>query len=656
MTVLVAPMNDARTQAFLQRFSAASKVPVQQANVEAALAAGGGSTSNALAVIDASSITDANASALRQLNAVYLLAAGSSNDSDGVGNAARNACKYDLYLDGDAGGSDATSHRLDILLQRLRAPAPTAEDTLLDAGEWSHFVSLTFPSIEAALPALPALRVGADAFELRVDLLDDISPPSLHRQIALLRDACPLPIVFTVRSVGQIGKFPPQPERIFALLREGLRAGCEWVDVEACWPADQVQAFTALAARDYACTSRLLGSLHVTTPQTREQVDTIFRDCDLFGAAHVLKAVTGAANDADCQLIHAAGAAAPSGKPYIGVCLGADGARSRVLNRRFTPVTHKLMATAAPGQLTVEQLMERRVQEGLLAAKKYYLFGTPIQQSLSPAMHNGAFDALLLPHRYGLSEHADAAAYVPVMADAAFGGASVTIPHKETIIPLIDEVRGAAVDIGAVNTVVVEAGGRKVGYNTDWLGIKRPVLRQLRARGVPWANAPAGSAPAGGVKRSVGLVVGAGGTAKAACYAVRDLGLDVVVCNRSPDKAEEVARAFGGRALSLDALAAGDGLDPDTVQLVISTLPAQAGFTLPPRLLETAVKPVVLDVVYKPARTKLIEQAMANGCLFVQGATMLLEQGLEQFELWHQRRAPRAVMDAAVYNGVERLV
>jgi pentafunctional AROM polypeptide len=648
-TVLVVPMSDASTQTFLQRFSATNKVNVQRVDVEAAATATAAAAgSNALAVVDAGSVTDANASALRQLNAVYLMAGGAGV---GASSAARNACKYDVYLDG-AGGSDAASRRLDSLLQRLRAPAPTPEDTLLDAGEWSHFLSLTFPSIDAAVPVLPALRVGVDAFELRVDLLEDISAPSLHRQIALLRDTCPLPIVFTVRSVGQIGKFPPEPERIFALLREGLRAGCEWVDVEACWPADQLRAFTALAARDYACTSRLLGSLHVTTPQTRAQVDAIFQDCDLFGAAHVLKAVTGAANDADCQLIHAAGAAGPGGKPYIGVCLGADGARSRVLNRRFTPVTHKLMAAAAPGQLTVEQLMERRAQEGLLAAKQYYLFGTPIQQSLSPAMHNGAFDALLLPHRYGLSEHADAAAYVPVMADPAFGGASVTIPHKEAIIPLIDEVRGAAVDIGAVNTVVVEASGRKVGYNTDWLGIKRPVLRQLRARGVPWAN----TAPLGeGGKRAVGVVVGAGGTAKAACYAVRDLGLDVVVCNRSPDKAEEVARAFGGRALSLDALAAGDSLDPDTVQLVISTLPAQAGFTLPPRLLETAVKPVILDVVYKPARTQLIEQAMANGCLFVQGATMLLEQGLEQFELWHRRRAPRAVMDAAVFNGVERL-
>ena len=472
-----------------------------------------------------------------------------AEEADG---ALRNACKYDLYLSAVKETTAATTpsapsdafvnagKRLNKLIERIRSPEATAADTLLDAGDWSHFVSLTFPSIEKAVPALPALRIGADAFELRVDLLEDMSTLSLHRQMALLRDTCPLPIVFTVRSIGQIGKFPPEPDRIFALLREGLRAGAEWIDVEACWPMEQVDAFTASAAEGYATTSRLLGSLHVTIPQTRAQVDKIFNDCNLNGRAHVLKAVTGAANNDDCELIHTSGAAAASGKPYIGVCLGAAGARSRVLNRRFTPVTHALMAVAAPGQLTVDQLMDARVLEGLCVPKQFFLFGTPIQFSLSPAMHNGAFDALRLPHRYGLREEQAVTDYIALMAEETFGGASVTIPHKETIIPLIDEVKGAAISIGAVNTIVPEYTKqndgtivrRLLGYNTDWLGIKRPLLRQLRARGVLWSNDEAESAVSidgtstlkKGKKRNIGLVIGAGGTAKAACYAVKDLG------------------------------------------------------------------------------------------------------------------------------------
>jgi 3-dehydroquinate dehydratase type I len=167
---------------------------------------------------------------------------------------------------------------------------PTTEDTLLDAGIWSHFVSLTFPSIDVALPSLPALRIGADAFELRVDLLSDISTSSLHRQIALLRKSCPLPIVFTVRSVGQIGKFPDEtPKKMFDLLREGLRAGCEWIDVEACWGDDYINSLTSLAQEEYACTSRLLGSLHITTPQSENQIASLFEKTKLKNAAHMLK-------------------------------------------------------------------------------------------------------------------------------------------------------------------------------------------------------------------------------------------------------------------------------------------------------------------------------------------------------------------------------
>lgn len=89
------------------------------------------------------------------------------------------------------------------------------------------------------------------------------------------------------------------------------------------------------------------------------------------------------------------------------------------------------------------------------------------------------------------------------------------------------------------------------------------------------------------------------------------------------------------------------------VDVVVSTVPLQAGFTLPKRIIEQA--PVILDVVYKPVRTPLVEQALAAGCPCVQGATMLLEQGIQQFEIWNKRRAPRAEMESAIFEGIERI-
>ena len=617
-----------------------------------------------LLVLDAHAIrSEADVNLIKsQSNAIFVMhedeeasvAASISADS----NMARSACLYDLYVGAAAASqrqSGATT-RLRKLLECLNAASTRADspyslqDTLLDAGEWSHFVSLTFPSIDDAVDKLPLLRIGADAIELRVDLLADSSIISIQRQIALLRDTCPLPIVFTVRSVGQIGKFPAEPTRIFALLRQGLRAGAEWIDVEACWPADQTDAFTQLAKSQYRCTSRLLGSLHVTVPQRRDEIDGLFRACDLKGRADMIKTVTGADDLVDCQRIHESGAS--MGKPYIGVCLGAKGSQSRVLNRRFTPVTHECMAVAAPGQLTVKQLMTARIDGGLLVPKKYFLFGTPIQQSLSPSMHNSAYKALALPHIYGLNEQSDVNAYKSLLHDASFGGASVTIPHKETVLTFLDEVRGAAQQIGAVNTIVVEEQQDQqsesktkrwlVGYNTDWIGIRRPILTKLRSR---QHMQPAMSQEVG-----IGLVVGAGGTARAACYAVQSLGLRLYVTNRSPDKGREIATMFGGTFVDMDAL---KDLNAAALTVVISTVPAAAGFTLPFNLVEH--KPVILDVVYKPAKTALMQQAMDANCPLVQGATMLLNQGLEQFELWNKRRAPFAEMDAAIFAGVERL-
>jgi len=252
-------------------------------------------------------------------------------------------------------------------------------------------------------------------------------------------------------------------------------------------------------------------------------------------------------------------------------------------------------------------------------------------------MHNQAYQALLLPHIYALNEQQEVHPYIDVMSDDLFGGASVTIPHKESIMPLLHEIRGAAVDIGAVNTVVVDEKRRLVGYNTDYIGIKRPIERLLQYHG--------------SLEGGIGLVIGAGGTARAACYAIKDLGLTLVVTNRSPDKGRELADRFNGTFIGLDSLE--EELASKPLKVIISTLPSSAGFTVPIALL--GLKPVVFDVVYKPAKTALIAQAIENSCPFVQGATMLLEQGIEQFELWNQRRAPRQEMSRALFNGVEQL-
>eukprot|EP00639_Heterosigma_akashiwo_P037228 CAMPEP_0194708682 /NCGR_PEP_ID=MMETSP0296-20130528/1548_1 /TAXON_ID=39354 /ORGANISM="Heterosigma akashiwo, Strain CCMP2393" /LENGTH=120 /DNA_ID=CAMNT_0039605567 /DNA_START=11 /DNA_END=370 /DNA_ORIENTATION=+ len=119
----------------------------------------------------------------------------------------------------------------------------------------------------------------------------------------------------------------------------------------------------------------------------------------------------------------------------------------------------------------------------------------------------------------------------------------------------------------------------------------------------------------------------------AAAYAMQQMGCRLAVYNRTPEKAEAIAGKFGGRALA--GLGPGDleeVFGPAGVDIIVSTIPAAAEFTLPDFFF--ASKPAVLDAAYKPPKTALLAQAMDAGCPYAQGAEMLIEQGIEQFQFW----------------------
>lgn len=287
---------------------------------------------------------------------------------------------------------------------------------------------------------------------------------------------------------------------------------------------------------------------------------------------------------------------------------------------------------------------------GAATPQKFAIIGHNIAYSVSPAMHNAAYAELGLPHTYGLidEESVDTIVASDFWVDPDFRGMSVTIPHKQTIMPFLDELSDAAERIGAVNTVIVEkmaSGERRTlrGDNTDWIGIYNPLKARL------------GDASAN--KGGAALILGAGGTARAAAYAATQLGLERIYYNRTPSKAQELADAFGGTVVG-DLSGPSDGGDDKTlgdvckekdlkVRVVLSTLPAAAGFELP-EWLAADKSTVVFDVNYKPYWTPLLRQAEAAGLDVVRGSEMLWEQGVGQFELWLDQDAPYDVMKKVV--------
>jgi len=251
--------------------------------------------------------------------------------------------------------------------------------------------------------------------------------------------------------------------------------------------------------------------------------------------------------------------------------------------------------------------------------QKFYLFGTPVALSLSPLLHNTGFKYYQLPFVYELRDTSDIQKVVDTLNVPNTRGGSVTIPHKQAIVPYLHELSDSAKQIGAVNTVI-KTDNKLYGDNTDWLAIFKLLNAKLELR------QNKNSSP-------IGLIIGAGGTSHAACYALNVLGIKFYVWNRSNDKTEELVKKFGGQACSdLTQLT-------EKIDVVIGTVPPTAQFVLPDQLLHKEL--IVVELVYNPRKTALIQQTEKHQCQTVEGIELLLEQGLVQFKLFSRREAPR---------------
>jgi shikimate dehydrogenase len=262
------------------------------------------------------------------------------------------------------------------------------------------------------------------------------------------------------------------------------------------------------------------------------------------------------------------------------------------------------------------------------------VLGYPVRHSLSPAMHNAAFRALGLNGVYLAFEVAPdrLAQAIAGMRGLGIRGLNLTIPHKEAVIPLLDGLTDAARHIGAVNTLFWD-GERLVGDNTDAEGF----LRALDEAGVN----PAGQAV---------LVVGAGGAARAVVYALRQQGCTVWLANRSRERAEALANAFGCAGvlpLERDALtqvaAHADGL----VNCTSLGMEPHADTTPPVPVEALPVGAWVCDLVYRPLQTRLLQAAAARGLTTIDGLGMLVHQGALAFERWTGSPAPVAILAQA---------
>ncbi|MCJ1381673.1 3-dehydroquinate dehydratase (3-dehydroquinase) [Xylographa soralifera] len=509
----------------------------------------------------------------------------------------------------------------------------------------SYFVSLTVPDIESASRFLEEVVVGSDAVELRVDLLKDPDSqnnlpgvPFVYQQLALLRRSTDLPVVFTVRTQGQGGKFPDDAHNHAMLLFQlALRMGVEFLDIEVQYPEAFIHTITGTKGN-----TKLIASHHDPKGDLSWSNGSwvpFYNQSLRYGDIVKLVGVAKVPEDNAKLMEFKSWAQSTHSTPIIAINMSVTGQLSRIQNSFMTPVSHPALPfKAAPGQLSAAEIRQALSLHGVIQPKQYFLFGKPISTSRSPSLHNTLFRSTGLPHNYRLCEADSVQELKSVIRAADFDGASVTIPLKLDIMPLLDEVSETAKLIGAVNTIVVDStrkgvrGSKKylVGENTDWRGIKLMLER----------------AGAQHLKSPSGLIIGGGGTARAAVYALHEMGYSpLYVVGRNPEKLKSLIETFP-KTYQLQGITSweeGSGLE-QVPYIAIGTIPADKPidrhteailkelFRLSSR--DARRKGILLEMAYKPRTTALMKLATEVGWDTIPGLEALAGQGLFQFQLW----------------------
>jgi 3-dehydroquinate dehydratase/shikimate dehydrogenase len=320
----------------------------------------------------------------------------------------------------------------------------------------------------------------------------------------------------------------------------------------------------------------------------------------------------------------------------IVVPMGEIGLPGRILALRegsalaYAPVG----GATAPGQVSLWELKHLyRAHELNRQTRVYGVIGNPVGHSLSPLMHNTGFvarrvNAVYVP--FLVKDLRDFLNFLQAAPEFGVKGFSVTLPHKKSILRHLDECEALAAEIGAVNTVAVRGDGSLYGCNTDYVGVLRALEKKFRIAG------------------SRVLIFGAGGGARAAAFALTRRGAAVVICARREKVARELARAVTGEAVPRRALRT-ESFDAIVNATPVGMYPHAEISPLEVRELHCRV---VMDLIYRPERTKLLKMAAGQGIATVSGVEMFVAQGVAQWELWMKRRAPEAAMRKAVVSAL----
>lgn len=573
--------------------------------------------------------------------------------------------------------------------------SPFSLDVPIEHRSYTHLLRVRLSDFVNKQVDFTKLESAGDVVGIYVDQWHSTTTRALGEMVAQARRTIQVPILI---SVSLEISSSANVETYLGVLTHGLRLGVEYMIVDLNLGSQQIERIMAIKGH-----TKLIGSYANTIPSKTSWKDAkwknmYYRATNLgFDLIRLLNTPASRAdNEALTWFIQELKDLPSFSRTPIAYNGGLMGRTSQIMNPILTLVTHpSLPATETKHPkdfqplLTSQQIIKALFDSFTFDPLKFYIVGGNVSGSLSPAMHNSAYKLLGLQHRYSTKNITSWTDIVELASDNFLGGLSIVQPYKVKVVPNLEALSGHAKAIGAVNTLVpirsdctgnvppldVQAQNRNrsghivgwFGDNTDFIGIMSCINRSLSPRNAIQA-------------KTTGLVIGAGGMARAAVYAMLQMGCrNIFVYNRTVSNTRKVVthfNDFAGRyhtgttaTLPVKVLESMSdpwppGYSPPTI--VVSCVTHEvldgnpgADFTMPETWLESPTGGVVIEMAYMTQETPLIKQMTAfraetqRPWVLVDGIETLIEQALAQFESMTGRKAPKGCMATAVYDAIQ---
>jgi len=496
-------------------------------------------------------------------------------------------------------------------------------------------------NFEALAEASARASVFADLIEFRLDCLDPMVLQNSLIRLSDVRKQINCPAIVTFRPQEQGGRRQLDFDSRLRFWLSHAWPSSDFVDMEL----DLIQRFFTLENSKSVDWSRVICSFH-DFDCVPGQLDFIYEQMRAT-PARVLKIAVWANDVTDCiPVFKLFSQAREENRELIAIAMGTAGMATRILGPSLGGfLTYGAAETdraTAPGQITARELKETYRLENIGPQTKVMgLLGLPVGHSISPHMQNAAFTSAEVDAVYIPFEVRDVASFIRRMVHPAtrelnwnIHGLSVTAPHKSKVMEYLDSIEASGREIGAINTILLK--DKKLhGYNTDCHGFVKPLLEVFgQLRGARCA------------------IIGAGGAASAALWALQRERANATIFARDYNRACRVAQRFGADCHDLSA-ARFAGFD-----VVINATPLGTAGSLhdqtPVNREQMSGARMAYDLVYNPIVTRFLREAREAGCITLGGLPMLVAQAVEQFRLWTGRDPDERTMRQAALRQLEK--